>query len=158
MPYPTIAELVERSKETKKTHTPLLSSAERRAKGIKMSGTLVKVICHRNGGGRARHAIKDIAVLDIIVGLDEIAVIHHTDCGASRYTDDSMRKQIKERAGPGCDKLVDELDPAAIGDLEGSIREDLAELRQSPLIRKELSENAQGFIFDVFTGELTRVE
>ncbi|OAL32036.1 hypothetical protein AYO22_00906 [Fonsecaea multimorphosa] len=141
MPYPTIAELVERSKETKKTHTPLLSSAERRAKGIKMSGTLV-----------------NIAVLDIIVGLDEIAVIHHTDCGASRYTDDSMRKQIKERAGPGCDKLVDELDPAAIGDLEGSIREDLAELRQSPLIRKELSENAQGFIFDVFTGELTRVE
>ena len=42
--------------------------------------------------------------------------------------------------------------------LEQSVRDDLALLKASPLVRKELAENAKGFVYDIKTGLLTPVE
>ena len=42
--------------------------------------------------------------------------------------------------------------------LEQSVKDDLAILKASPLVRKELRENASGFIFDIKTGLLSAVE
>ncbi|OAL54553.1 carbonic anhydrase [Pyrenochaeta sp. DS3sAY3a] len=177
MAYPKIAELVERSKESAKTHKPSSMLAELRARGTKMTGTLIitcidprcvpetifnlkaeEAIVHRNGGGRVRTALADIAVLSVIVGLDEILVMHHTDCGCLRYTDEGMKKQIKGQVGPGHDELIDALYTSAIDNLENSVRHDLALLKESPLVPKDLADKAQGFIFDVTTGNLTRVQ
>jgi carbonic anhydrase len=41
--------------------------------------------------------------------------------------------------------------------LEESVRDDLELLKTSPLVPKEVADKAQGFIFDVTTGNLTRV-
>ena len=41
--------------------------------------------------------------------------------------------------------------------LEQSVRDDLAILRASPFIRKELAQRSVGFIYDLKTGELSRV-
>ncbi|KAH7094848.1 carbonic anhydrase [Paraphoma chrysanthemicola] len=179
MVHPTIAELVERSKESAKVHKPASRLAELSARGEKMSGTLIitcidprcvpetifnlkaeEAIVHRNGGGRVRTALADIAILRIIIagGLDEVLVMHHTDCGCLRYTDDGLRAKLKSTIGPGHDELIDGLYLSAIDKLENSVREDLKLLKESPLVPKELAENAQGFIFDIATGEVARVQ
>ncbi|OAP65108.1 hypothetical protein AYL99_01080 [Fonsecaea erecta] len=176
MAYPTIAELVERSKETAKTHKPVMSGNERRARGIKMSATLVlacvdprstpehifdlkptEVIVHRSAAGNVSSAIEDILALDVLVGLDEIMVIHHTDCGCLRYSNESMRKEIISRIGPEHADVINAMDFGAITDVEESTKSDIAWLKQSPLLRKELSDRAQGYVYDVVTAELRRV-
>jgi carbonic anhydrase len=67
-----------------------------------------------------RAAPQDIAGLDVLVGLDEIAIIHHTDCGALRYTSEGMREQVKIRSGHNCDEVIDGMDFGAI-DKYGSL-------------------------------------
>lgn len=42
--------------------------------------------------------------------------------------------------------------------LEQSVRDDLAVLKKSPLIKREIVDNAHGFIFDIKTGLLSAVE
>lgn len=42
--------------------------------------------------------------------------------------------------------------------IEQSIKDDLAVLKASPYIRKELAEHSFGFLYDIKTGELKRVE
>ena len=64
---------------------------------------------HRNAGGNIRHALRDIIILDKVLGLKEIAIVHHTDCGTLRFTDDEMRAKLKaeieERYWPEIDAM-----------------------------------------------------
>jgi carbonic anhydrase len=45
-----------------------------------------------------------------------------------------------------------------IPSLEESVREDLAWLRSSPFIKKELAERTHGFIYDIKSGKVNKVE
>ena len=38
------------------------------------------------------------------------------------------------------------------------MKDDLAVLKKSPLVRKELADRAQGFVYDIKTGLLSKVE
>lgn len=67
---------------------------------------------HRNGGGHVRRAITDILALDQLVGLEEIMVIHHTDCGTLRYTNEGMRQKVIARMGP---EIADEVNQMVFG-------------------------------------------
>lgn len=58
---------------------------------------MVEAIIHRNAGGNVRHALRDILMLDRAFDLDEIAIIHHTDCGTLTSTDEQIRRDIKAR-------------------------------------------------------------
>ncbi|OQV04549.1 hypothetical protein CLAIMM_09409 [Cladophialophora immunda] len=141
-----------------------------------------EVIVHRSAAGNVRGAIEDIIALDVLVGLEEIMVIHHTDCGGLRYTNESMRREIISRIGPDHADVINAMDFLPIAEyvpivvvflrrvldlsmltpwprnsVEESTRGDIAWLKQSPLVRKELSDKAQGYVYDVFTGELRRV-
>jgi len=42
--------------------------------------------------------------------------------------------------------------------IEQSIKDDLAILKASPLIRKELAERAVGYLYDIQTGSLKKVD
>jgi carbonic anhydrase len=42
--------------------------------------------------------------------------------------------------------------------LEAHVKEDLAFLKSSPFIRKELAEKSYGFVFDIKTGKVNKVE
>jgi len=55
----------------------------------------------RNGGGSVRDALREILSLDYLIpgGFNEIAIVHHTDCGLLRYTDEEVRSGIKARVG-----------------------------------------------------------
>ncbi len=56
-----------------------------------------EVLVHRNAGGNVRHAIRDILALDLLFSLDELAIVHHTDCGTLTFTNDKVREGLKAR-------------------------------------------------------------
>src|SRR3954471_22281224 len=48
----------------------------------------------RNAGGRTAEAIRSIAISERLLGTNLIAVVHHTDCGMLRSTNEQFRKRI----------------------------------------------------------------
>ena len=55
------------------------------------------VIIIRNAGGHVKNAINDILALDSFVGITDILVIHHTDCGTLHFKDPVIREELKAR-------------------------------------------------------------
>jgi len=82
-----------------------------------------------------------------------------TDCGATYFTDEKIRTELKRRDPTNVD--VDLLSFGEI-DLTGSsheqsLRNDLEFLKTSRYIRKELAERTKGFLYDIKTGEVHEV-
>lgn len=106
----------------------------------------------RNAGGRAsQDAIRSIAVSAAALGTQRVAVVHHTDCGMLG-DEDALRQAITGRTGRAVPADVALL---AFDDAEGSVREDVRTLRDSPLVPDDLV--IAGFLYDVTTGALTSV-
>lgn len=53
---------------------------------------------------------------------------------------------------------IDKITDILCYSLEQSVRDDLAILRASPFIRKELAQESIGFVYNLKTGELSKVE
>src|SRR5688572_2410105 len=47
----------------------------------------------RNAGGRIADAIRSLVISQALLGTEEVAVIHHTDCGMLTFTDDVLRRK-----------------------------------------------------------------
>ena len=106
----------------------------------------------RNAGGRASDdAIRSLVISQRLLGTNEIAVIHHTDCGMLTFTNKQLADKIQQDLGVNVGKQ----DFMPFKDLEQSVRDDVATLRASPLIPKDIPIN--GAIYDVKTGELRSV-
>ena len=105
----------------------------------------------RNAGGRASDdAIRSLAISQQLLGTREVVVIHHTDCGMLTFTDDQLRQKLRDDLGA---QTTDAFLP--FSDLERSVRDDVAAIRTSPLLLKDLP--VRGFIYDVRTGRLQEV-
>ncbi|PTB68127.1 hypothetical protein BBK36DRAFT_1115383, partial [Trichoderma citrinoviride] len=111
-----------------------------------------EVVVHRNAGGNVRHALRDIIILDEVLGLKEIAIIHHTDCGTLRFRDEDIRRSLISKMDSEYWPVIDTMHIGAITDVEQSVRDDLAWLEKTPFVRKDLVEKTRGFVFDVKTG------
>ena len=97
----------------------------------------------RNAGGRVTEdVIRSLVISQQQMGTREIVVLHHTDCGAQTF-----KKEL------GVD--VSDQDFLPFTDVEESVREDMAILRQSPLIPKDVI--ISGAVYDVDTGRMTQV-
>ncbi|KAL7910301.1 hypothetical protein GGI35DRAFT_492947 [Trichoderma velutinum] len=113
------------------------------------TGDLPVVRC---AGGRARLAISDIAILNTLIGINEILLIHHTDCGLTHKSTDYMRERIEAISALEAQKL--DLEDLGITDFEASINNDVSWLRNHPLIKKETK--ITGLLYDIDTGRLTK--
>jgi carbonic anhydrase len=51
----------------------------------------------RNAGGNIRFAVRDILLLDTKFIIDELVVVHHTDCGSLQFTNNELREGVKAR-------------------------------------------------------------
>jgi len=97
----------------------------------------------RNAGGRVTEdMIRSLVISQQQMGTREIVVLHHTDCGAQTF------KEL------GVD--VSDQDFLPFTDVEESVREDMAILRQSPLIPEDVI--ISGAVYDVDTGRMTQVQ
>lgn len=106
----------------------------------------------RNAGGRVTEdALRSLVVSQRMLGTRDVIIIHHTDCGLDGTTNESIRSHVAAETGID----VNDIDFRPISDVVSSIREDVAALRSSPLVRRDAS--ILGFVYDVRTGRLRRV-
>ncbi len=87
-----------------------------------------------------------------LLGTNEVAVIHHTDCGMMTFTNEALRAKVREELGAD----AGDIDFLPFTDLEQSVREDVAFLKSSPLIPDGVV--IRGFVYDVRTGKLREVD
>ena len=123
--------------------------------GVELSDALVV----RNVGGRVTpEVINDVAFIAQIAEnflpdgpLFEVAVIHHTQCGAGAFADDAFRRRYAERIGAEESALREHavLDPSA------TVRTDVQRLRSSRAISDRIS--VSGLVYDVVSGVVQSV-
>lgn len=105
----------------------------------------------RNAGGRAQDALRSLVISQQLLGTREIVVLHHTDCGMLTFTNEQLAAKIASELGVN----VEGRDFLPFADLEKSVRDDVAFLRNSPLIPKDVP--ISGAIYDVRTGRVHEV-
>ncbi len=115
---------------------------------------LSDAIVVRNVGGRVTpEVIDDVAFIAQIAErvfpdgpLFEVAVIHHTQCGAGALADDGFRHRYAQRIGASEAALLQR----AIVDPGATVRADVELLRSAPSIPSRVS--VAGYVYDVTTG------
>jgi carbonic anhydrase len=104
----------------------------------------------RNAGGRAQDALRSLVISQQLLGTREVVVIHHTDCGMLTFTDADLRARLKAELDEST-----EMPFLTFPDLEKSVRDDVAALRNERLLLKGVP--VSGFVYDVRTGRLRQV-
>ncbi|KPM35651.1 hypothetical protein AK830_g10907 [Neonectria ditissima] len=105
----------------------------------------------RNAGGRAVDALRSVVISQQLLGTREIVVIHHTDCGMLTFSDADLKSKIRKDLGEDADHVAFLPFP----DVKQSVVDDVAILKKSALV---LDVPITGFIYDVKTGKIERVE
>ncbi len=102
----------------------------------------------RNAGGVITDdMIRSLAVSQLRLGTREILLIHHTDCGMQKVTDDGFRAELQELSGVAPSFAIE-----SFADLDENVRQSIRRLRNSPFIPHR--DKIRGFVYDVDTGEL----
>ncbi|MCJ1284522.1 hypothetical protein MMC26_003855 [Xylographa opegraphella] len=183
MPFVTVPELLARHEKYVDTYTPAWKFAELNDQSTTPHVLIITCLdpriepermfdLHkgeasviRNVAGRPEPALTDIIAITTLAPITDIMLLHHsaripnpkpTDCGATHFTEQSMKQQLRERV-PGHDEAIEALYFGEIvgGDLERSVRDDVAFLQHSPFVKQEL--RLHGYIVDVVTGQLQTV-
>jgi carbonic anhydrase len=107
----------------------------------------------RNAGGIVTDdALRSLLVSHYLLGIQEIMVINHTDCGLLLTTEEDLRKRIVDATGTAA------VAPAlfyAFKDIDENVRQQLQKLHSHPWIPKTLT--IRGFVYDVKTGLLREI-
>ena len=105
----------------------------------------------RNAGGVITDdVIRSLAVSQRRLGTREIVLIHHTDCGMQKVTDDGFRAELQEATGMAPSFAIE-----SFTDVEADVRQSIARIRSSPFIPHR--DRVRGFVYDVDTGRLDEV-
>jgi carbonic anhydrase len=106
----------------------------------------------RNAGGRASDdAIRSLVISTTLLGTDEFAVIHHTDCGMLTFTNEDLRKKLSDDRGVDASGV----DFLPFPDLEQSVRDDVSTIKASSLLPDDIE--VTGWVYDVKTGKISPV-
>ncbi len=105
----------------------------------------------RNAGGVVTDdVIRSLAISQRLLGTTEIILIHHTDCGLQKITDDEFRREIEAETGIRPPWAVE-----AFGDAAQDVRQSIGRIKASPFIPHK--DAVRGFVYDVATGRLNEV-
>ncbi len=106
----------------------------------------------RNAGGRASEdALRSLTISEQLLGTNSVVVIHHTDCGMLTFSNEDLRKKLKQELNADAEHI----DFLPFKDLEQSVRDDVATIKNSPFIPKNIE--VSGFIYNVRSGRLLPV-
>lgn len=106
----------------------------------------------RNAGGVVTDdTIRSLALSQRKLGTREVMLIHHTDCGLEKVTEDGFRSELAAEAG-----VEPEFAIGAFVDVDGAVRESIARVRESPFLPHR--DTVRGFVYDVDTHRLREVE
>jgi carbonic anhydrase len=105
----------------------------------------------RNAGGVVTDdVIRSLSISQRLLGTTEIILIHHTDCGLQKTTEDEFKGAIEAETGIRPPWAVE-----AFTDAAADVRQSIGRLQASPFIPHK--DQVRGFIFDVTTGGLSEV-
>lgn len=106
----------------------------------------------RNAGGVITNdVIRSLALSQRKLGTREIVLIHHTDCGLEKVTDDGFRAELQEATGMAPPFAIE-----SFTDVDEDVRQSLARVRGSAFLPH--TDRVRGFVYDVDTGQLREVE
>lgn len=105
----------------------------------------------RNAGGTVTDdVIRSLVISQRFLKTREIILIHHTDCGMLRFTDDELLRTLHTECGIRPTWAVE-----TFVDTEEDLRMSMRRVRTSPFI--PFKDALRGFMYDVDTGELREV-
>lgn len=105
----------------------------------------------RNAGGVITDdVIRSLAISQRRLGTREVMLVHHTDCGMQKLTDDGFRAELQAATGVAPAFAIE-----SFTDPEADVRQSLLRVRRSEFIlHREL---VRGFVYDVDTHLLCEV-
>jgi carbonic anhydrase len=105
----------------------------------------------RNAGGVVSDdVIRSLAISQRRLGTREVMLIHHTDCGMEKISDDGFSTELQEETGLAPDFPIE-----SFADAETDVRESIKKVRQSPFLPHR--DDVRGFIYDVSSGRLREI-
>ncbi len=107
----------------------------------------------RNAGGIITDdAVRSLLIAHHKLGVEEIMIINHTECGMQTFQDEEFRDELEEKTGTAA------IAPAqfhTFQNLEKNVRLQILRLKSHPWMPKHIP--VWGFIYDVKTGKLVAV-
>jgi len=105
----------------------------------------------RNAGGVITDdVIRSLAVSQRRLGTREVMVIHHTDCGMLKITDDGFRAELQRDTGVAPAFAIE-----SFSDLDADVRQSVLRVRRSPFLPHR--DSVRGFVYDVDSHALREV-
>ncbi len=104
-----------------------------------------------NVGGRAGPALMSVAAMDFLFNVQNVVVVHHSFCGTTAFTAEILFEKFCDRHHTDISALFDH-DSLAITDFEKSLKYDIALLRASPAVSKNVK--LYGFFYEINSNKL----
>jgi carbonic anhydrase len=106
----------------------------------------------RNAGGVITDdVIRSLAISQRRLGTREVMLIHHTDCGMQKLTDDGFRGELQEATGVAPAFAIE-----SFADVDADVRQSILRVRRSAFLLHR--DSVRGFVYDVDTHRLREVE
>ena len=106
----------------------------------------------RNAGGVVTDdVIRSLCLSQRALGTREIILMHHTDCGLQKVTEDGFKNELEEELGVRPQWSVEAFD-----DPYEAVGRSMQRLLRSPFILHK--DHIRGFVYDVTTGLLDEVD
>jgi carbonic anhydrase len=106
----------------------------------------------RNAGGVITDdVIRSLAVSQRRLGTREVMLIHHTDCGMQKLTDDGFRTELMETTGVAPAFAIE-----SFADVDADVRQSILRVRRSAFLPQR--DLVRGFVYDVDTHRLREID
>jgi carbonic anhydrase len=101
----------------------------------------------RNAGGVITDdTLRSLAISQHLLGTREVVLVHHTDCGLQKTSDQEFADLVERTTG-----ARPPWPARAFTDVEADVRDSVRRVRESPYL---LSTDVRGTVYDVATGRL----
>jgi carbonic anhydrase len=105
----------------------------------------------RNAGGVITDdVIRSLAISQRLLGTREVMLIHHTDCGMQKISDDGFRAELLAETGVAPSFAIE-----SFSDLEADVRQSILRVQRSAFLPHR--DSVRGFVYDVDSHRLREV-
>jgi carbonic anhydrase len=105
----------------------------------------------RNAGGVVTDdVIRSLAISQRLLGTRSIVLIHHTDCGMQKLSDDGFRAELQDATGVAPEFAIE-----SFKDLDANVRQSILRIERSPFLLHR--DSVRGFVYDVDTHRLREI-
>lgn len=106
----------------------------------------------RNAGGVVTDdVIRSLTLSQRALGTREIILIHHTDCGLQKVTEDGLKSELEAELGVKPAWAVE-----SFADPYEDVRQSMRRIQASAFVQH--TDHMRGFVYDVESGALSEVE